>query len=46
MGIRLTTSIFPAIVFGIATMVLFFYPITKKLNVTMQNELDERRANQ
>ena len=46
LGIRLTTSIFPAIIFGIATVVLFFYPITKKINVTMQHELDERRANQ
>lgn len=45
LGIRLTTSIFPAVLFGIATLVLFFYPITKKLNLTMQHELDARRAN-
>lgn len=44
LGIRLTSSIFPAITFAIATICLFFYPITKKLNITMQSELDERRG--
>lgn len=44
LGIRLTSSIFPAITFAIATICLFFYPITKKLNITMQAELDERRG--
>lgn len=43
LGIRLTSSIFPAITFAIATICLFFYPITKKLNIKMQAELDERR---
>jgi glycoside/pentoside/hexuronide:cation symporter, GPH family len=46
LGIRLTTSIFPATVFAIATAALFFYPITKKVNETMQHELDERRSKQ
>lgn len=44
LGIRLTSSIFPAITFAIATICLFFYPITKKLNIKMQAELDERRG--
>lgn len=44
LGIRLTSSIFPAITYAIATICLFFYPITKKLNITMQAELDERRG--
>jgi glycoside/pentoside/hexuronide:cation symporter, GPH family len=46
LGIRLTSSIIPAVVFAIATGALFFYPITKKLNLNMQTELDERRKQQ
>ena len=43
LGIKLTSSLFPAITFGIATMALFFYPISKKFNIKMQAELEERR---
>jgi Na+/melibiose symporter-like transporter len=46
LGIRLTASIVPAITFFIATAALFFYPITKKLNITMQGELTDRRRGQ
>lgn len=46
LGIRLTSSIIPAITFGIATSALFFYPITKNFNIKMQAELEERRKNQ
>jgi len=46
LGIRLTTSLMPALLFAIATVTLFFYPITKKINLSMQNELDDRRLNQ
>jgi Na+/melibiose symporter-like transporter len=46
LGIRLTSSIFPAITFAIATACLFFYPITKKLNISMQKELEDRRTKQ
>jgi glycoside/pentoside/hexuronide:cation symporter, GPH family len=45
-GIRLTSSIIPAVTFAIATLALFFYPITKRLNFRMQAELNERRKNQ
>ena len=41
LGIRLTSSLIPAITFAIGTIALFFYPITKQLNFKMQKELDE-----
>jgi GPH family glycoside/pentoside/hexuronide:cation symporter len=43
LGIRLTTSIFPAIFMGIGIAVLFFYQINKKSEFRMQDELAERR---
>lgn len=45
LGIRLTSSLIPAITFAIGTIALFFYPITKQLNLKMQKELDDRRQN-
>lgn len=42
-GIRITSSILPAILFFIGVIALFFYPISKKLNEKMQAELEERR---
>jgi Na+/melibiose symporter-like transporter len=45
LGIRLTSSLIPAITFAIGTIALFFYPITKQLNFKMQKELDDRRQN-
>ena len=43
LGIRLTISIFPAILYGIIVAALCFYPIGKKLNLRIQDELAERR---
>jgi len=45
-GIRLSASIVPAAIFAICSLILLFYPITKKMNVTIQGELEERRKNQ
>ena len=42
-GIRLVSSIVPAILFGIGVIVLLFYPITKTYNENMQAELYARR---
>ena len=43
MGIRLTSSLIPAVTFGIGVITLFFYPITKRINESIQAELSERR---
>jgi Na+/melibiose symporter-like transporter len=43
LGIRLTVSIFPAILYGMIVAVLCYYPIGKKLNLQIQDELAERR---
>ncbi len=45
LGIRLTSSIIPAVIFSMATLALLFYPITKSSNLKMQAELEERRRN-
>ena len=42
-GIRLVSSVVPAVLFGIGVVALFFYPITKKFNEEMQAELAARR---
>ena len=42
-GIKLTSSIVPACTFIICAVALFFYPISKKLNEQIQNELNKRR---
>jgi Na+/melibiose symporter-like transporter len=42
-GIRMSISIFPAICFLIVLVCLVFYPIGKKLNLQIQDELAERR---
>ena len=42
-GIRLVSSILPAILFGIGVLALYFYPITKEYNEGMQAELASRR---
>ncbi len=42
-GIRLTISVFPAILYGIIIVALCYYPIGKKLNLQIQDELAERR---
>lgn len=42
-GIRLTTSIYPALCFFIAVGLLFFYKIDKKMEYTIEQELANRR---
>jgi len=42
-GIRLVSSIVPAIMFGIGVLALHFYPISKEYNENMQAELAARR---
>jgi len=42
-GIKLTTSIFPAITFALGVVCLFFYRIDKRLEVRITDELAERR---
>lgn len=42
-GIRLTSSVFPAITFMIGVGALFFYVITKSMNEKVQTDLEERR---
>ncbi|MEO7458277.1 MAG: MFS transporter [Gemmatimonadaceae bacterium] len=43
-GIRMTVSIYPAIFLCIVVACLFFYRITKKLNLEIQDELASRRS--
>ncbi len=43
LGIRLVSSIVPAILFGVGVVALHFYPITKDYNENMQAELAARR---
>jgi glycoside/pentoside/hexuronide:cation symporter, GPH family len=42
-GIRLTISVFPAILFVVVVACLVVYPIGRKLNLQIQDELAERR---
>ena len=44
-GIRLVSSIVPALLFGVGVLALHFYPITKEYNENMQAELSARRRN-
>jgi len=43
LGIRLGSSIFPAILLGLVIVCLFAYPISKSLNAKIQDDLTERR---
>lgn len=43
MGIRLTSSVFPAITFFLGVVALLFYGITKNVNEKIQADLVERR---
>ena len=43
LGIRLSASIYSAIPFALCLVCLAFYPISKALNLRIQNELLERR---
>ena len=45
-GIRLASSIVPAILFGVGVVALYFYPISKEFNEGMQAELASRRVQQ
>jgi Na+/melibiose symporter-like transporter len=42
-GIRMTVSLYPALFYLAVTTILCFYPIGKKLNIEIQDELAERR---
>ena len=42
-GIRMTISVYPAILFGIVIVCLICYKIGKRLNLQIQDELAERR---
>ena len=42
-GIRLVSSLVPALLFCVGVMALYFYPITKEFNENMQAELAARR---
>ena len=42
-GIRLVSSIVPAMLFSVGILALYFYPITKEYNERMQAELSARR---
>ena len=42
-GIRIVSSIVPAILFSIGVVALYFYPISKEYNETMHEELSGRR---
>ena len=42
-GIKLTTSVYPAITFALAVACLFFYRIDKRLEVQITDDLTERR---
>jgi len=42
LGIRMTISIFPAIFYVLIVICLLYYPISKKLNIQIQDELAER----
>jgi glycoside/pentoside/hexuronide:cation symporter, GPH family len=43
LGIRLGSSIFPAIALALVVVCLFIYPIGKSLNHKIQDDLTERR---
>lgn len=43
LGIRLTISIYPAVFYVFVVICLLYYPIGKKLNLQIQDELSERR---
>lgn len=42
-GIRLVSSVIPAVLFGVGVIVMLFYPISKTYNENMQAELSARR---
>jgi Na+/melibiose symporter-like transporter len=43
LGIRLSSSIYPAIALAVVIITLFFYKITRSMELQMQDELAERR---
>ena len=43
LGIRLGASLYPALMLGLGLVCLVVYPIGKKLNLRIQDELSERR---
>jgi glycoside/pentoside/hexuronide:cation symporter, GPH family len=45
-GIRLTSSLIPAVTFAVGVFALYFYPISKQVNENIQGELSLRRKDQ
>ncbi len=45
LGIRMASSIYPALTFFAGVVAILFYGISKKLNLQIQDELAERRRN-
>ena len=45
LGVRMVTTIYPALFIIVAAIILFFYPISNKLNHQIADELEERRKN-
>ena len=43
MGIRMTASLYAGLAFALTLVCLFFYPITRELNLRVADELAERR---
>lgn len=43
LGVRLTASVYPAIVFVLGVICLIFYKIDRKLELQIQNDLEERK---
>lgn len=43
LGVRLVTTIYPALFILAAAVILYFYPITRELNKQIADELEERR---
>ncbi len=44
MGVRMVTTIYPALFIIVAAAILFFYPINHELNLQIAKELEERRS--
>jgi len=43
MGIRMTAAVYAGVAFVLTLVCLFFYPISKELNLQIADELNERR---
>lgn len=43
-GIKLMISVIPGVMYASCALFLFFYPINRKMEIEMQEELDERKS--